>query len=87
MWLPSPRCTSILNYTHRDSGLVVPPRTYNTHEAAKKLGVHRSTLLRWFAQKRIGEVRRDRNNWRVFTAQDLERIEKEVRRNEGGGER
>jgi excisionase family DNA binding protein len=66
---------------------VATPKTLNTNEAAKKLGVHRSTLLRWFAQKRIGEVRRDRNNWRVFTMQDLERIEKEVRRDATGSGR
>jgi len=34
--------------------------------------------LRWFAQRRIADVRRDRNNWRVFTEQDLERIKREV---------
>ena len=45
--------------------------TYGTAEAAKKLGVSKPTLLRWFAQKRIGEVRRDHNNWRVFTERDL----------------
>jgi len=67
--------------------MVATPKTFNTNAAAKKLGVHRSTLLRWFAEKRIGEVRRDRNNWRVFTAQDLERIEKEVGRNAMRGEK
>jgi excisionase family DNA binding protein len=59
---------------------VAAAKTLNTNEAAKRLGVHRSTLLRWFSQKRIGDVRRDRNNWRVFTLQDLERIKKEVMR-------
>lgn len=49
-----------------------------TAEAARRLGVSKPTLLRWFAQKRIGEVRRDRNNWRVFTDRDLERIRGEV---------
>ena len=67
--------------------MVATPKTFNTNAAAKKLGVHRSTLLRWFAEKRISEVRRDRNNWRVFTAQDLERIKKEVGRNAMGGEK
>ncbi len=60
---------------------VASAKTWNTAEAAKRLGVHRSTLLRWFAQGRISEVRRDRNNWRVFAAQDLEQIKDEVRRN------
>jgi excisionase family DNA binding protein len=52
--------------------------TFGTAEAAKKLGVSKPTLLRWFAQKRIGEVRRDHNNWRVFTDRDLQRIRSEV---------
>lgn len=52
--------------------------TCGTAEAAKRLGVSKPTLLRWFAQKRIADVRRDRNNWRVFTEQDLERIKREV---------
>lgn len=52
--------------------------TFGTAEAAKKLGVSKPTLLRWFAQKRIGEVRRDHNKWRVFTDRDLQRIRSEV---------
>ncbi|MDE2102116.1 MAG: MerR family transcriptional regulator [Patescibacteria group bacterium] len=52
--------------------------TFGTAQAAKKLGVSKPTLLRWFAQKRIGEVRRDHNNWRVFTDRDLQRIRSEV---------
>jgi excisionase family DNA binding protein len=57
--------------------------TYGTAEAAKKLGVSKPTLLRWFAQKRISEVRRDHNNWRVFTERDLQRIRSEVMGNGG----
>ncbi len=52
--------------------------TFGTAQAAKKLGVSKPTLHRWFAQKRIGEVRRDHNNWRVFTDRDLQRIKSEV---------
>lgn len=63
------------------------PATCGTAEAAKKLGVSKPTLLRWFAQKRIAEVRRDRNNWRVFTDQDLERIRSEVMGNGGDAAR
>lgn len=55
------------------------PTTCGTAEAAKRLGVSRQTLLRWFAERRITEVRRDHNNWRVFTDQDLDRIRSEVR--------
>ncbi len=60
-----------------------PATTYGTAEAAKKLGVSKPTLLRWFAQKRIGEVGRDHNNWRIFTERDLRRIRSEVMGNGG----
>lgn len=50
--------------------------TYSTDEAAKELGLSKSTLLRWFREGRISDVKRDRNNWRVFTAADIERIRK-----------
>lgn len=63
------------------------PATWGTAEAARKLGVSKPTLLRWFAQKRIAEVRRDRNNWRVFTDQDLQRIKSEVMGNGGDAAR
>jgi DNA-binding transcriptional MerR regulator len=56
-------------------------KTFGTAEAAKKLGVSRPTLLRWFAEKRVEDVGRDHNNWRVFTRQDVERIRVEVRGN------
>jgi DNA (cytosine-5)-methyltransferase 1 len=48
--------------------------TFSTDEAAKQLGLSKSTLLRWFRQRRISDVKRDRNNWRVFTKADIERI-------------
>jgi DNA (cytosine-5)-methyltransferase 1 len=48
----------------------------STDQAAKALGISKSTLLRWFRDGRIEEVGRDRNNWRVFSAHDLERIRK-----------
>jgi DNA (cytosine-5)-methyltransferase 1 len=48
----------------------------STDQAARALGISKSTLLRWFRDGRIAEVGRDRNNWRVFTAHDIERIRK-----------
>lgn len=53
-------------------------RTYSTEKAAEKLGISKSTLLRWLRQGRIEEVRRDRNGWRVFTAADILAIKKRV---------
>lgn len=53
-------------------------QTYSTEEAAQKLGISKSTILRWLRQGRIDEVRRDRNGWRIFTSTDLEAIRRKV---------
>ena len=45
-------------------------------EAAKEIGVSPVTLRRWFLTKKVGEVGRDRNNWRIFSDDDLVRIRK-----------
>jgi DNA-binding transcriptional MerR regulator len=45
-----------------------------TVQAAKILGISKSTLLRLFKDKKIDEVGRDRNNWRVFSPSDIVRI-------------
>ena len=54
------------------------PKRYGTLQAAKVLGVSKPTLLRWFAEKKIGDVGRDHRTWRVFTETDIRRIEKEA---------
>jgi len=51
-------------------------QTYSTDEVARELGLSKSTLLRWFREGRISDVKRDRNNWRIFTSVDIERIRK-----------
>lgn len=51
-------------------------RTYSTAEAAKRVGISKPTLLRWIRDKKIADVRRDRNEWRVFTEADVQRIRK-----------
>lgn len=50
------------------------PKTYSTEAAATELGISKSTLLRWIREKRIKDVRRDRNNWRVFSERDIQLI-------------
>jgi len=46
---------------------------HRTTEAARHIGISRSTLLRWLDQGRIDiPVRRDRNGWRVFTLEELD---------------
>lgn len=56
----------------------MPAETYSTEEAAAKLGISKSTILRWFKQGRIEDVRRDRNGWRVFTGADFKAIRKRM---------
>lgn len=53
---------------------MIGARTYNTEAAATELGISKSTLLRWIRDKRIRDVARDRNNWRVFSDKDISRI-------------
>jgi DNA (cytosine-5)-methyltransferase 1 len=57
---------------------VKKPGKRNTASAAKALGVSKATLLRWFRSRKIAEVSRDRNNWRVFTSADIARIKKKM---------
>lgn len=38
------------------------------------VGVAPITLKRWLLSGRIDEVQRDRNGWRVFTDEDVDRI-------------
>lgn len=51
---------------------------FGTSEAAKRLNTSRNSLLRWFREGRIQEVRRDRRGWRTFSESDLERIRREL---------
>ena len=45
---------------------------YRTTEAARSVGISRSTLLRWLSQGRVEiPIRRDRNGWRVFSEVDI----------------
>lgn len=51
-------------------------RTFSTVEAAKEIGISKPTLLRWIREKKIADVKRDRNKWRVFTESDVVRIKR-----------
>ena len=43
-------------------------------EAAKAVGVSPATLKRWFRSAKVGDVARDRNGYRVFEPDDIERL-------------
>ena len=46
----------------------------STREAAERIGISRNTLLRWFREGRVADVRRDRNGWRFFGPEDVAKI-------------
>jgi DNA (cytosine-5)-methyltransferase 1 len=51
-------------------------RLYTTKEVVRKVGVSRATLYNWFRNKKVRDVARDRNNFRIFTEADIRRIAK-----------
>ena len=46
----------------------------STVEAAKRIGVSKSTLLRWVDEGLVDDVERDWRGWRVWRSGDIERI-------------
>ena len=53
---------------------------YRTSEACAKAGVSRATLFRWLKAGILEEPYRDRRGWRIFTEDDLSKIQAEARR-------
>jgi DNA (cytosine-5)-methyltransferase 1 len=51
-------------------------RRYTLSEAAQLVGVAPITLKRWLLSGRVAEVARDRNGWRVFSDNDVQRIKR-----------
>jgi DNA (cytosine-5)-methyltransferase 1 len=49
-------------------------RLYTTKEVVRKIGISRATLYNWFRNKKVRDVARDRNNFRIFTEADIRRI-------------
>jgi len=46
----------------------------STVEAAKRIGVSKSTLLRWLDEGLVDDVERDWRGWRVWRSDDVERV-------------
>lgn len=46
----------------------------STVEAAKCIGVSKSTLLRWLDEGLVDDVERDWRGWRVWSGEDVERV-------------
>lgn len=53
---------------------MIEGRPLSTVRAAEVLGISKSTLLRLLKAGKVEEVGRDRNDWRVFSPRDIERI-------------
>jgi predicted site-specific integrase-resolvase len=52
---------------------------YRTSEVCQQTGVSRATLFRWFKTGIIEDAEhRDRKEWRLFTEDDLNRIQAEA---------
>ena len=52
---------------------------YMIAEACAMAGTNRNTLLRWIREGRYVDVKtRDRNGWRLFSADDIERLKCQV---------
>ena len=53
---------------------------YRTSEACAKTGVSRATLFRWLKAGILEKSYRDRRGWRIFTEDDLSKIQAEATR-------
>ena len=54
---------------------------YSTTEACKMAGTNVNTYFRWIREGKFADVEyRDRNNWRLFTSDDIKRLEARVKR-------
>jgi len=48
---------------------------YRTQEVFRKVGISRATLLRWLKAGVLKRLSRDTRGWRLFTEEDLNKIQ------------
>ena len=53
---------------------------YSTAETCQRVGISRATLFRWLRKGVLNKLRKDRRGWRIFTEDDLSRIQTEITR-------
>ncbi len=53
---------------------------YRTSEVCQKTDISRATLMRWLKSGVIEEPLRDRRGWRLFAADDMNKIRTETNR-------
>lgn len=49
-------------------------KIYRTKDVLKMVGISRATLYNWFRDQKVKEVARDRNDFRIFMEEDIQRI-------------
>ena len=47
---------------------------YRTKEVLERVRVSRATLYKWLKEGKVPDVHRDRNNFRIFTNEDIRKI-------------
>ena len=55
-------------------------RYYEATEICTKVGISRPTLFRWLKRGLLIKLYRDRRGWRLFTEDDLKKIQTEATR-------
>ncbi len=59
---------------------------YRTSEACQRAGTSKATLFRWVKEGILEDIAcRDRNGWRLFSEDDINRIKSEATRVNRGG--
>ena len=53
---------------------------YYTSEVCQRVGISRPTLFRWLRRGILEKSYKDRRGWRIFTEDDLSKIQAEARR-------
>jgi predicted site-specific integrase-resolvase len=54
---------------------------YRTAEVCRMVGISRTTLFRWLTEGTFSEPKhRDRRGWRLFTNEEVNRMQKEANR-------
>jgi len=53
-------------------------RYYETSEVCQKAGISRPTLFRWLKRGILHRLHRDRRGWRLFTEDNLRKIQAEA---------
>lgn len=53
---------------------------FTTSETCERIGISRVTLSRWLRKGLLRKLYKDRRGWRIFTDDDLHKLQTETRR-------